>query len=391
MIPRVVLGCFLLFFAMTCEAMSEPKRVLLLHSFGRDFAPWNEHARTFREELVRQSPDAIDLFEASLATARSADVEEGPFVEYLRGLFAKRKLDLVVAIGGPAVAFIQEHRQGLFSSVPAVFTGYEQRRVKPETLTTLDAAVPVANDYAATVDSILRVRPETNEVVIILGDSPIERYWVEEFRKDLRSFEGRIKLTWFNEFSFEEMLKRAAMLSPKAAIFFALLSVDAAGVPHEEGKAVERLNAVTSAPIFSYIDSYLGRGIVGGPLVSVASSSRQAAAVSVRILGGEMPGNIPTSPVRYSEPRYDWRELQRWNISESSLPEGSEVYFRVPGIWEQFRPQLLTGLAALLLQTAVISWLLIERRAGGSKRSSTRGCPLEPGDDGKCLVVVYRA
>ena len=99
MIPRLIFGSMMLLVAMTCDAMSAPKRVLLLHSFGRDFAPWNEHARTFREELVRQSPDAIDLFEASLATARSADAEEGPFVEYLRGLFAKRKLDLVVAIG----------------------------------------------------------------------------------------------------------------------------------------------------------------------------------------------------------------------------------------------------------------------------------------------------
>src|SRR5213592_1940300 len=237
MIPRLIFGSSMLLVAMTCDAMSAPKRVLLLHSFGRDFAPWNEHARTFREELVRQSPDAIDLFEASLATARSADAEEGPFVEYLRGLFAKRRLDLVVAIGGPAVTFVQEHRKGLFSSTPAVFTGYEQRRVKPESLTALDSVVPIASD------------------------------WVEEFRKDLRHFEGRIKLTWFNELSFEEMLKRAAALPPQAAIFFALLSVDAAGVPHEEGKAVERLNAVTSAPIFSYIDSYFGRGIVGGPLV----------------------------------------------------------------------------------------------------------------------------
>jgi len=362
MIPRLIFGSMMLLVAMTCDAMSAPKRVLLLHSFGRDFAPWNEHARTFREELVRQSPDAIDLFEASLATARSADAEEGPFVEYLRGLFAKRRLDLVVAIGGPAVTFVQEHRKGLFSSTPAVFTGYEQRRVKPESLTALDSVVPIANDYAATVDSILRVRPETNEVIIILGDSPIERYWVEEVRKDLRHFEGRIKLTWFNELSFEEMLKRAAALPPQAAIFFALLSVDAAGVPHEEGKAVERLNAVTSAPIFSYIDSYFGRGIVGGPLVSVSNASRQAATVSARILAGELPGSINTSPVRYSEPRYDWRELQRWKISERNLPEGSEVHFRTPGIWEQYRPQLTAGIAAMLLQAGIISWLLIERR-----------------------------
>src|SRR5450631_1666156 len=110
-----------LLLAMTGTATAEPKRVLLLHSFGRDFAPWSEYARTFREELTRQSPDPIDLYEASLATARFPDVEEGPFVEYLRGLFAKRRLDLVVAIGSPAVSFVQQHRQLLFPSTPAVY------------------------------------------------------------------------------------------------------------------------------------------------------------------------------------------------------------------------------------------------------------------------------
>src|SRR2546430_8608220 len=107
------LGAIVLLFAMTGAAVSEPKRVLLLHSFGRDFAPWNEYARTIREELGLQSKEPIDIFEASLATARSADAEEGPFVEYLRALFSKDQLDLVITVGAPAVSFLQRHRSEL--------------------------------------------------------------------------------------------------------------------------------------------------------------------------------------------------------------------------------------------------------------------------------------
>src|SRR3954463_13265243 len=33
----------------------EPKRVLMLHSFGRDFRPWSEFARAIRAELELQS------------------------------------------------------------------------------------------------------------------------------------------------------------------------------------------------------------------------------------------------------------------------------------------------------------------------------------------------
>jgi hypothetical protein len=86
---RLLLSVVVLLLAMTGEAYSEPKRVMLLHSFGRDFAPWNEYAKVVREELGRQSKEPIDIFEASLATARFAEDEEGPFVDYLHALFCQ--------------------------------------------------------------------------------------------------------------------------------------------------------------------------------------------------------------------------------------------------------------------------------------------------------------
>jgi signal transduction histidine kinase len=361
MASRAFLSVLALLLAMTGEAFSEPKRVLLLHSFGRDFAPWSEYARTFRDELNQQSPDPIDLYEASLATARFPDEEEGPFVEYLRVLFAKRRLDLVVAIGSPAVGFIQRHRQELFPSIPAVYTGVERRRVSYATLTANDAVVAINNDFAAVVENILHLLPETPDIVIVIGNSPIEKFWTEQLRIAFRPFEKRVKFTWFNDLSFEEMLKRAATLPRRSAIFFALLSVDAAGVPHEAGKALDRLCAVADVPVFSESSVFFGRGIVGGPLNSITALSREAASVSVRIMGGESPGSIKTTPIGFSAPRYDWRELQRWNISENQLPVGSEVVFRVPGMWEQYRSQVTVGLAVLLLQAVVISWLLFER------------------------------
>src|SRR6266478_966127 len=188
---RIFLGAILLL-AMTGAAFSEPKRVMLLHSFGRDFAPWNEYARTIREELTLQSKEPVDIFEASLATARFAEDEEGPFVDYLRSLFVKRQLDLVIAIGAPAANFLQRHRQKLFPTVPAVYTGLEQRRVPVKALTENDVVVAVSIDLAGAVGSMLRLLPETTSVAVVTGDSPIERYWLEQVREAVRPYEGRV-------------------------------------------------------------------------------------------------------------------------------------------------------------------------------------------------------
>ena len=362
MVFPVLLSTVVLFFAMTGAALSEPKRVLLLHSFGRDFAPWNEYARTIREELVRRSPEPVDIFEASLATARFADDEEGPFVDYLHALFVKRKLDLIVTIAAPAASFFQRHRQQLFPSTPMLITALEQRRVALTALTANDTVVASTIDFAGVVENILRVLPETANIAVVIGDSPIERYWVEQIRDELKPFNDRIVFTWLNDLSLDQMIKRVAALPPRSAIFFGILSVDAAGVPHEEAKALRELHAAANAPIFSYGDAFFGDGIVGGPLGSIENVGRQAAGVAVRILGGEAPGSIKTAPIGFVTPKFDWRELQRWNISESRLPEGSEVHFRDPSLWEQYRPQVTAVVAALLLQAVIISWLLVERR-----------------------------
>jgi C4-dicarboxylate-specific signal transduction histidine kinase len=54
--------------------------------------------------------------------------------------------------------------------------------------------------------------------------------------------------------------------------------------------------------------------------------------------------------------------MQRWDISESRLPAGSEIFFRDLPVWQQYRWQIVGVIAAFLLQAALISWLIYEHR-----------------------------
>ena len=53
--------------------------------------------------------------------------------------------------------------------------------------------------------------------------------------------------------------------------------------------------------------------------------------------------------------------MQRWRISESRLPPGSEIYFRSPTVWETYRAYILLIIAAFVVQFALIIWLIHER------------------------------
>src|SRR6266850_6397286 len=77
-------------------ADAEPKRVMMLHSFGPRFKPWSDYAETIRLEISRQSQKPVDFQDHSLVNARVNDEQsEAQFVDYLSVLYAERPLDLI--------------------------------------------------------------------------------------------------------------------------------------------------------------------------------------------------------------------------------------------------------------------------------------------------------
>ena len=336
---------------------------MMLHSFGPRFKPWSDYAQTIRSEISQQWHKPVDFLDHSLMNARQDDENsEAAFVEYLLALYSSRPIDLIVAIGAPAANFVQRHRQRLFSATPMIFTAVEQRRVQYEKLTENDTVVAVAHDFPAAFDNILRVLPLTKTIAVVNGASPNETFWLEEMRRELAPLTGRVELRWYNEKSFEEILIDAAGLPPHSAIFWHLMNVDATGVAHEANDALNKLSRSANAPIFSYDSSFFGEAIVGGPMHSVLELSQITAAVAIRILNGEKAGDIKTPPTGFAAPIFDWRQLQRWGISDSNLPAGSTTYFRESSVWERYTWQIAFISTVILIQAGLISLLLQEHR-----------------------------
>jgi signal transduction histidine kinase len=342
---------------------NEPKRVLMLQSFSREFRPWSEYARSIKAELERTSPLPLDIQEHTLLAGRFNNPgPEEPFVGYLQSLYQGGMPDLVLTVGAPAARFVQRYRSKLFPNTPTVLTVVEQRLVNRSDLTDNDVVVAVQNDFKAAFESILKLMPDTRNVAVVIGASPLERFWVDEVRREVKPLDGRLSFEWYSDLPFDEILYRAAKLPPHTVLFWGLMSVDAAGVIHESDIALRSLHAVANAPIFSYQEPFFGDGSVGGPMHSITETSGKTVSAAIRILGGEKPANIKYEPITFATPKYDWRELQRWGIRESRLPPGSEVVFREPSLWERYRLQMLLITAVFLTQSGLITGLLHERR-----------------------------
>jgi PAS domain S-box-containing protein len=211
------------------------------------------------------------------------------------------------------------------------------------------------------VEDILQMQPQTANIVVVFGASALENFWVSECRREFRFFTNRVAFTWITGLSLPQTLERCAVLPPHSFILHGMFVVDAAGLSCEKNEALRRLHECANAPLFGYFASEFGRGPIGGRLYQDSEVGAQGARTAIRILRGERPGNIPPQILETAAPVFDWRELQRWGISEARLPAGCVIQFRQLGFWERHRWLIVGTVLFCLLQTTLILRLLVNR------------------------------
>ncbi len=347
------------FLGLKNAAADEPKRVLLVHSFGSAAPPFTVESTAFETELVGKMGDRVDLDEVSLDMARYHDREmQEAIVDYLRKRQAKWQPDLVVPIGAPASIFVATYRDRLFPGTPILYASADRRLLPPGAVEKNAAYVGQVYEIPGFLEDMLQIAPATKNIVVIVGATPLERLWRDVFQKAAAPFAGRINFTYFSDLSFKQMQERVSTLPPDSYIFFLLLLRDAGGVTLNGDEALQRLHTVAHAPINSIFEHQLGLEIVGGRLYQSERVGKQAAQLAIRILRGEPASSFPPIMIERLPPRYDWRELQRWKIDEKLLPTGSTILFHTPTVWERYRAWIIGGISVFLLQALLITGLL---------------------------------
>jgi len=351
-----------------------PKRVLIVHSYARDAAPFASVATTFRSELSGRLDAPVTFDEIDLQAGRFEAEEGAAIIAFLNARFAARSPDVIVALGPPAAQFCATHRGELFPTVSRVMVG-EERLLRALPVAAGDAIVMSRVSLRDTIDDMLRLRPGTRRIAVVLGSGVPDRFWASAVRDELERYVGRVEIEWLAGEPFDDVMKSVAELPPHSVVLYDTLTVDGRGVVFEGERALAALRRVTAAPIFGVLEDQIGQGIVGGVLISESRAAAVVADIATRVLSGD--GSYERAVVLPSTaPTYDWHELSRWGIAESALPPGSVVRFRPPSLWESNRGTILATVAVIVVQTALIILLLVHRlrrrRAEAEVRTMSR-------------------
>ena len=240
----------------------------------------------------------------------------------------KKKIDLIIAALGPSLDFMVNYGDEIFPGVPVVFCGVDARELGKRALPSRFTGVFLKREFAPTVDVALQLRPETKQFVVVAGTTPFDASVLSQARQEFRPYEDRFAFRYLTALAMSDLLKEVSRLPPHTIVLFTTMFRDGAGESFTPHKAVERISAASSAPVFGFLDQLLGHGIVGGKLYGSTEQGSEAARLALQIMGGAEPSKLPALTVGATELQFDWRQLRRWGMDEARLPAGSEIQFR---------------------------------------------------------------
>jgi signal transduction histidine kinase len=158
--------------------------------------------------------------------------------------------------------------------------------------------------------------------------------------------------------TMRETLSRVRNLPPDTIVFHTSIFRDKEGVIFNPPDAHRMVSDASNAPVFGFVETHMGKGIVGGRLAMLEWHIGKIAELIQRVLAGESPAAIPIVEEGGYRTVYDWRELRRWGIPEKSLPKGSILINKDLNVFERYKRYLIAGVSFLIFQTILIVFLI---------------------------------
>lgn len=219
------------------------------------------------------------------------------------------------------------------------------------------AAVVFAGAIRETLALALRLHPATEQVYVLVGRSP---RFVPQLRAELQPIAGQVPLNFVADLPVPEMIETVRNVPADSVIFYLNYVQEIRGQTLSELQVAEMVGNASPAPVYGFMEMYIGSGVVGGAMLTPRQEATQLATLAARVLNDERAGDIPVERLKLV-PMFDWRQLRRWAIDESALPAGADIRFRELTIWERYRWLILGTLALMALQTALIVGLVVQR------------------------------
>jgi signal transduction histidine kinase/ABC-type uncharacterized transport system substrate-binding protein len=345
------------------HAQKPVRRVLIFNDFSSISSPGIGLLDNAIATGLENSPYQIELYNETIESTLFSDAAAQRHIrDWYREKYSDRKPDVIITVGPASLKYMAESYRKFSPGTPIVFCGTTEETLQHVTLDREFTGVFAVAQPENTLLAALKLQPLTRHVFVTGGVGSFDRDLEAIVKKSFHHYESNLEFTYLTELDMPSLLERLRHLPSDSIVYHTDVTQDAAGSRFiDSTQTVPLIVSAANAPIYIMDDVDLGRGTVGGHLISWETDGRTAATIVVRVLNGEKPQNIPI--VRDNNVyMFDWRAMRRWGLSEENLPFGSTILFRRLSVWERSKWYWISALFIILSLSALAIYLQFGRK-----------------------------
>lgn len=339
MIKNILIILCVIFFSIQGFSAESEKNILVLNSYHEGF-PWTDGTVAAIKKKFAGIPN-VELYFEYLDRKRFTDESYMKLLpEFYLVKYRSKYPDVIIATDDNALDFLRKNERKLFPEIPVVYAGINNQSV-PEVLNkkrytgVIEEPPP---DH--TINLALKFHPGTKHFYVITDYTPTGRARFRSLEMVRQKYQG-ITFEYSQETTIDEIKKRLSALREGSIVLLFALFNDSTGKFFNYKDVMSEIYPVTSVPVYTIATNYSGLGVAGGVVNSFEFQGAEAASMVQRILKGESIENIPVIIDSGNRIVLDYRELKRFGVDFSLVPDRSIMLNRPKGFYDFYRENMV--------------------------------------------------
>lgn len=338
-------------FGFSAHSSDDVVQILMINSLNQEM-PWQSSVEKGLLQALDEQSIPFDLYVENLDVGRFDESEQvQAMASLIAAKYRNKPIDIIVTQDVTAAGLLTRLAP-LFAKLPKIYLE-PGANFTPEGME-LSVTIEAELDFEEATKAAVKLIKPSRVIALVDTTSGIGRDLHQRFQSLQNSNPLRVPVDLWLNLSVEQLLQRVKALSPDVLLLYTPLFHQYQGVPLTPYQLAEMLSEHAQAPMLTYWHSLLGSGVFGGYLLSGELLGRQTASTIAHYLRfGEMKS---PDAQQLSAHYYDWRQMQKFKIKKSQLPNGANVVYEQPSYLEKHGMVILISVIIILMLLSFLAF-----------------------------------
>jgi diguanylate cyclase (GGDEF)-like protein/PAS domain S-box-containing protein len=327
------------------------KNILIINSYHHGLS-WTDDSTKAEIETIKTGYSGDVKFFVEYMDWKEHPTDETLilFEEMLTYKYENLSVDLIIASDDAAFEFILKHREKLFGDVPVIFNGisessFDELVTDEKNLTGVLEIV----DIKTTLEMAQIINPDLDTFYIIYDETESGRAMGEAAAVEVHKTLTDIEVIKLSNLSIEEIVSFVASLDNKDSILMTAYYTDVHGKNINFEDMIEKVSASTSAAVFSLYDFALGKGAIGGNLLSAKLIGERSGELAIAILSGADADSLEFVRDGIHINAIDYATAVEYGIDFDLLSSDVIILNRPISVFETYRGWILSAISIMIV------------------------------------------